>query len=262
MRYIFALTIAVGGLLLVNQAWADGNCGQDAREIRFVRADMVTLKGHMKKVLEAVGTLPAPYARKNDDWQLPASACRGKRGFRPIFVEYSGRFSVEQNQEKLQQEYQKKIMAAEASGNYQAISKLAAQMQSAMMASSVVAQNATPVDISIMANRGGEGSVDPDAVVRDGAGFIALRQQGGSDDNETVVMYFDKVQLKDAHQLASYNLDGDWRVPEKLSLINIKIQISGSKANVERLVKQIDAAAVLNQLSTERVTVGMGPVGC
>lgn len=262
MRYVIALTITVAGFLPATQAWADGNCGQDAQEIRFVRADMVTLKDHMKKVLDAVGSMPVPYARKNDNWQLPASACRGKRGFQPIFVEYSGEFSVEQNADKLQQEYQKKILAAEASGNYQEISKLAAQMQTAVMASSVAAQAATPVDITIMANRGGEGSIDPDSVVRDGPGFIALRQQGGNDSNETVIMYFDKVQLKNAHQLASYNLDGDWRVPAKLSLVDMKIQITGSKANVERLVKQIDAAAVLSQLSAKRVTVGAAVPGC
>lgn len=261
MRYFIILIIAISGGLFAAQAWAGGNCGDGSTEITFVRADMVTLKSHMEKILAAVGSLPAPYTRKNDNWQLPAYACRDKTGFEPISVRYTGEFSSDQSQEKVQQAYQKKMLAAEASGNYAAMAKIARQMQTAMMAASAAAQAATPVDITIIANGSGADTIDPDSVLRDGPGFIALRQQGGNANDETATVYFDKVQLKNAHQLASFDL-GNWLAPAKLSLINMAIRIQGSRANVERFVKQIDAQAVLGQLTAQRTSAGRGAPGC
>lgn len=261
MRYFIVLVIAISGCCFSARSWADGNCGEGSTEVKFMRADMVTLKAHMAKVLAAIGSLPAPYARINDDWQLPASACRDKNGFVPIAVRYSGTFSAEQNQDAIQAAYQKKMAAAEASGNYAAMATLAQQMQAAVIAASASSQAATPVDITIVANGFEQGTIDPDSVLRDGPGFLALRQQGGNADNETVTVYFDKVQLKNAHQLASFNF-GRWLVPAKLSLISMTIQIQGAKANVERLVKQIDAQAVLSQLSAERTPSGALAFGC
>lgn len=262
MRGLSTLLAAAGLATFAVSAQA-AYCGSDSQDVQFVRSDVATIKAHMQAVLAALGTLPAPYARVNDSWQLPSSSCRDKAGFAPVPISYSGRFSAEASQQKLAQSYQQQIMAAQARGDYAGMAKISQQMQAQYMQAAAVAQASGPVEVNITANGSTSGTIDPDSVLRDGEGFIALREPGGDLNSETVSVYFDKVQLKNAHQLASYDLGSGWRVPDKLALMNVRIQLSGPKASVERLLKQLDTDAVRGELTAQRTQPTGGSLpGC
>ncbi|HET7306836.1 MAG TPA: hypothetical protein VFK24_03330 [Gammaproteobacteria bacterium] len=245
------MMIAVVGLLSASAhaAW----CDSGDQNVPFARNDLVSVQQHMKRVIDALGALPAPYTMTDKNWSLPTSSCHGKLGYAAISVQYSGEFSVRQNAQDLQAAYQKKIMAAQAKGDYAAMQKLAQQMMASSMAVGMAGAANTPVSIEIRVNVSDNETINPLNVLRDGHGFIALRQPGGDTNNATVIVYFDAVQLKDAHQLASFTLNNNWRSPDKLALVNAEFTLSGPKAQVEQLIKQLDAVAVLNQLTAKRV---------
>ncbi|HET6725924.1 MAG TPA: hypothetical protein VFH85_07965, partial [Gammaproteobacteria bacterium] len=237
---------------------ADAYCGDGLTKTEFMRDDLVTLKNHMKAVVAAIGALPPPYALEKGHWSLPASACKGKNGFVPISVGYESEFSTtgaqnerEQQQRELAAAYQKKIVAAEAAGDYETMQKLVGQQQAQSMRQSMPFQQKDPVAVSISVNDTQSMTIDPDAVRRDGAGFLALRTDGGPA-HESVVFFFDRVALKNAHQLASFDLGTDMRTPQKLGLLNIEIALNGPTEMVERLVRQLDTEKVLSQLSEAR----------
>ncbi|HET6725577.1 MAG TPA: hypothetical protein VFH85_06190 [Gammaproteobacteria bacterium] len=223
-----------------------------------MRDDLVALKSQMKAVVAALGALPAPYALEKGHWSLPDSACHGKNGFVPISVGYESAFSTtnaqnerEQKQQELAKTYQKKMIAAQAAGDYEAMQKLVAQLQAVSMKQAMPFQQKDPVSVSLSVNDQRRMTIDPDAVRRDGAGFLALRTDGGTS-SESVVFFFDPVALKNAHQLASFDLGIDLRTPKKLGLLNIEIALNGPTEMVEKLVKQIDTGKVLSQLTKAR----------
>lgn len=243
--------IAVVGLLSASAhaAW----CESGDQNVPFMRSDLVSVQQHMKRVIGALGALPAPYAMTDKNWNLPTSSCHGKLGYAAVSVQYSGEYSVQQNAQDLQAAYQKKMMAARAKGDYAAMRKLVQQMMASSMAAGMAGTANQPVSIEIRANVSDNETINPLNVLRDGQGFIALRQPGGDANNETIVVYFDAVRLKDAHQLASFTLNNNWRSPDKLALINMTFTLSGPKTRVEQLVKQLDTAAVLGELTAKRV---------
>lgn len=242
-------------------AYADDYCGDNMQQVRFVRDDLVTLKKHMDAIVAAIGQPPAPYAREVGNWTLPDSTCQGKAGYVPISVAYSTRFSIADTQQALQAQYQKDMLAAQAKGDYEALAQIAQKYQAQAMQQAAVAQMAQPIDMHIEANRDDSATIDPDSVVRDGPGFIAIRTSGGSAGAETVTIYFDRVALKNAHELASFNLMGGL-VPKKLGLIHMRVELSGPKTTVEGLVKNLDVQKVLGELSEQRVVQKGANVGC
>ena len=88
-------------------------------------------------------------------------------------------------------------------------------------------------------------------------GFIALKSQdsGASSGEEKITFYFDKVGLKDAQQIASFDLSGDQRVADKLAIISTRIDISGPASVVEAIAKKVNTAVILKHLTEKRVEV-------
>lgn len=259
MRYVVAVFLVCMSVLSVAPAYADGNdCGDGQQQTQLMRDDLVTLKGHMQAIIGALGEAPAPYATEQEHWTLPSYVCRDKHGYFLIDVSYDASLTTAALQKKMQDEYQRKFMAAQARGDFQAMGAITQEMQTKLTQQAMATQADTPVEIHVYANDSASQTIDPDSVLRDGRGFIALKaQQGGaSEGQERVTFYFDKVDLKDAHTMASFSLGGnDHRVPDKLALINAKIDISGPAAVVEKIAKQVKAQAVLNELSEKRTKV-------
>ena len=56
-------------------------------------------------------------------------------------------------------------------------------------------------------------------------------------------------------KIASFDLGGDRRVPDKLAVISARIEISGPAAVVEGVAKQLNAESVLKHLSVKRTNV-------
>jgi hypothetical protein len=99
-------------------------------------------------------------------------------------------------------------------------------------------------------------TIDPEAVLRDGAGFIALKQESdASSGKEQVDVYFDKVALKDAHTAASFNENSSIAVSHPLDMVRAHISLNGPAKQVETLVKQLQPSAVLGQLNAQRIKI-------
>lgn len=256
MRAISIPAFALGACLCFGQALADNNCGDGFTTVNFNRTDLANIKKTVTAMAAALGNAPAPYAKENDQWELPTYACKGKAGFRPITTRYSFRLSTEVEQKKFAAQYQKEIMAAQASGDPEKIMQVSQEYQKKMMQMAAANQNNSPVDIAINVNEGGSGTIDPDAVLRDGAGFIALRESSDAGSGSEIVnLYFDKVALRDAHEAASFDTGGDVTVPGRFDAINVHMNIGGPKTIVDALVKQLKTAGVLGQLSEKRTKI-------
>lgn len=257
MRMLAITVLALGTCLYSVQTLADDNCGDGYTTSNFMRSDLVTIKKHVETIISALGTPPAPYAKENENWQLPTYACQGKVGFQPVIVRYSMSLTTDAQQKIVAADYQKKLMAAEASGNMQEVMQLAQQAQQKALQQAAVNQNNEPINVDVSVNDlGASMTIDPDAVLRDGAGFIALRQPNNdaSSGKEEVDMFFDKVILKNAHEIASFG-EPNAVVPTRLDMICARININGPKAQVENMVKHLSAGAVLGQLGEKRTNI-------
>ncbi|HET7651266.1 MAG TPA: hypothetical protein VFL15_11260 [Gammaproteobacteria bacterium] len=258
MRIIPALLLTSALCVFSVQVMADDNCGEGRTTATFMRSDLVSIKKNVTAMADALGTPPAPYAKESENWQLPTYACQDKSGFIPAGTTYHFRLTTDVQQKKLATEYQQKMMAAEAKGDMQEVMNISQQYQKLAMQQASANQNNGPIEIDISTNNNDSGTIDPGAVVRDGAGFIALRQPGdASSGTETVIVYFDRQALKNAHEAASFDESsgGNVRVPAKLAVINARININGPTALVDAMVKKLSAGSVLGQLSEKRTVV-------
>lgn len=236
-------------------AFADNDyCGSGFTGTDFMRNDLAVLKQKMQAVIAAFGQPPAPYALDTQNWTYPTGSCKDAKGFEPVEVGFSGVFNTNGAQQKIAAEYQQKVQAATAKGDYQAVSQYTQEMQAKLMALSNGGQSMGELDMNVTANDGGSLTIDPDSVLRDGAGFIAVRNGGGSASSgqENVTVYFDPVELKDADKIASFDLGGDYRVSNALDLINLQVQLSGPTTLVEQFVKQMNPGAALGQITADR----------
>ncbi|MGH8371784.1 MAG: hypothetical protein ACRETO_03530 [Gammaproteobacteria bacterium] len=258
MRIASTLTLASVICVFSAQVLADDNCGDGRTTATFMRNDLVSIKKNVSGITAALGAAPAPYARESENWQLPTYACQDKSGFMPINTTYHMRLTTDVQQKKIATEYQQKMMAAEAKGDMQEVMNLSQQYQKLAMQTASANQNNGPIEIDVSTNNNDSGTIDPGAVVRDGNGFIAMRQPGDtSSGTETVTVYFDKQALKNAHELASFDesAGGSLRVPSKLATINVRISINGPTAQVDAMVKKINTGAVLSELGDKRSVV-------
>jgi len=207
--------------------------------------------------VNAMGKAPAPYAKENEDWTLPTYACRDKHGYFPIDVSYRERLTVDATQEAFKEDAQKKLMAAQASGDFQAMAALTQQLQAQAMQQAMANQNNTPITVNVYTNDGSSETIDPDSVFADGVGFIAIKaaRGGASSGKEQIDFYFDPAELKDAQRIARFDLSGNLRVPDMLALTSIRIKISGPTAPVEALAKQLKTGEVLKRLTEKRTKV-------
>lgn len=254
MRYLITTSVAfVCACCYGVSAFADSNCGDGFTTVQFVRDDLAGLKKEVETAIAAIPKPHAPYAKAEDHWDLPAYTCKDKTGLQPVDVSYTSTYNTDASMQKLEMGYQKQMMAAQAKGDYQAMMKISQEMQSKAMAQASANEGMPPLNINITVNGGNSGTIDPDTVIRDGQGFIAIRtNKDQTSGNENISIYFDPVALKNAHQLAQFDLSGDYRVDSKLSLLSLRVDLSGPSNILEPMVKQVDVSKVLGTLTTSR----------
>jgi hypothetical protein len=152
----------------------------------------------------------------------------------------------------MEKEYQKKVAEAQAKGDYQAIAKLAQEMQqkAGEMQLKTIEGKKEPIDIQVTINSGSGESIDPDAVLFEKTGVIALKEKNdGNDEKMRVRIFFDPVNLKDTKQLSKV----DMKMPEKgvnskTAVYNMTVEFDGPTAEVEAWAKKIDTGKVLAQI--------------
>ncbi|MCB1693927.1 MAG: hypothetical protein KDI19_14255 [Pseudomonadales bacterium] len=232
---------------------ADDQCGGGRTTVVFVRSDLASLKKNLVAAIAAVPVPDAPYGRESEDWNLPSYACQDKEGIEPVDASYRTRFSTEGAMQQKGADYQKAMLEAQAKGDYEALMKINQQMQAEIMQQAAANQQLRPVELAAHINDYASATIDPDAVLRDGPGFIAIRtDQDLNDGTERVSVYFDPVELKDAQEVASFEFPSSYRALGKLDILNLRVEISGPVAAVEKMVKGIEAQTILQTLTGAR----------
>ncbi len=226
--------------------------------VPYTRDEVATLKKKLVSALDAVGQPPAGYAKEKENFSLPTDASKNHDSglFYPAYGNadrtYGSEKSAEKSNIEFEKEYQKKVAEAQAKGDYQAIAKLAQEMQqkSGEMQLKKLEGKKVPINIRIQINSTGGEAIDPDGVVFERTGVIALKEKNdGSDEKGRVRVYFDPVNLKDTKQLSKV----DMKMPEKgvsskTAVYNITIEFDGPIAEIEAWAKKIDTGKVLAQV--------------
>jgi hypothetical protein len=224
-----------------------------AQEANLTRSEVAAIKAKIVAVQQAMGGDPSGYLKESEEYSLPTEANPAQGGkFWPITsgvsLRYTDRGSAEgqANMEKMAAEYQSKMAAAVASGDIQAISRMSqelTQMQAAAMAPPVKKE---PMSVYVRLNQNPTAGIDPDAVVLEQPGVIALRDKGTGERGD-VTVYLDPVALKATEELSKIELrTADDGVTNKTGVFHVVIQLNGTLADLESWVKTFDFDAMLD----------------
>ncbi|MCX6144215.1 MAG: hypothetical protein NTZ35_13450 [Ignavibacteriales bacterium] len=226
--------------------------------VPYTRDEVATLKKKLVNALDAVGQPPAGYAKERENFSLPTDASKNHESglFYPAYGSGSRTFgadkSAEKSQKDLQKDYEKKVAEAQAKGDYQAITKLAQEMQqkAGQMQLKSIEGKKVPIEIHININSNSGEAIDPDGVLFERTGVIALKEKSDGDEEKSRVrIFFDPINLKDTKQLSKV----DMKMPEKgvkskTSVYNITIEFNGPTSEIEAWAKKIESGKVLAQI--------------
>jgi hypothetical protein len=245
-------TIAIAVAVLLS-------CSAKAQnEIPLTRDEVTVIKKKLVNILDALGQAQPGYSVENERFDLPTQASKNTSSGLYYSVDggaerkYGTQKKAEKETGDLQKEYEKKMLDAQAKGDYQAMTKLAQEMQQKAAASQkkAVEEKKEPIEVNVRFNSGGGGTIDPDAVLLEHPGVIALKSANeGSQGQERVYVYFDPVSLKETKQLSRVDMkmpqDGSAR---KTAVLNVTIEMSGPATEIEPWAKRIDTKKVLSQI--------------
>ena len=250
MRAVSKLIGAVVVLLVARSAAA-------APDEDWTRDEVAVVKRKLVAVIEALGTLPAGYSKEAESFDIPTSSSRTERGgYYPAaasaHLQLGSEKTARKSDEERQAEYQKKILEAQARGDYQALTNLAMELQQQAAKDQLAASGKTkePVDVTIQLNAGSSQAIDPDGVLLERPGVIALRLGDQTADHRWVAMFFDPVRLASTKTLARVKLadDEDAGVKRKATVRNVEIDLRGPAPVIEAMAKSIMTSKVLAQI--------------
>jgi len=245
-------------LALALPAWAAAETAPLNRE------EVTVIKRKLMAVAEALGQPPAGYAREDESFNLPTEASKmsNSGAFYPIHASAHFKFGsgsekkAKKSEKETEAEYKKKMMEAQAKGDYQEMSRVAQEMQQKMGKSQMEAENSKkePVEVNIQFNSNPGQTIDPDAVVFEKPGVIALKfKNSGDDEKIRIAVYFDPVHLKDTKTLSRVDLSDKQEkgVTNKITVRNATIEMAGPAAAVEAWAKSIATGKVLGQIDAK-----------
>jgi len=226
--------------------------------VPYTRDEVSTLKKKLVAALDAIGQPPAGYAKERENFNLPTEASKNHDSglFHPAYGSSSRTYGTDKTAQKsekdLQKEFEKKVAEAQAKGDYAAISKLSQEMQqkAGQMQLKNIEGKKVPIEIHININSNSGEAIDPDGVLFERTGVIALKEKNdGNDEKSRVRIFFDPVNLKDTKQLSKV----DMKMPEKgvkskTSVYNITIEFNGPTSEIEAWAKKIESGKVLAQI--------------
>ncbi len=220
----------------------------------LARDEVAGIKKKLVAAETALGAAPEGYTRTKEDFQLPTSGNASGGKFFPISSgvrqEFGSKAEKEgkEDQQKTEEEFKKKYAEAMAKGDYAAMGQLGQEMQ-ARQGKNVAKQMEgpkEPMTVAIHFNSNPYAAIDPDAVVFENPGVIALKKKNDSDEKGQVSIYFDPITLKDTKKLSKietkYNNDG---IKKKLGVFNITIDIQGPLAAAEAWAKKVNTKDIL-----------------
>ena len=225
----------------------------------LTRDEVTVLKKKLVALVEALGQPPKGYVKEDEDFNLPTDF--SKVGSTNMYYPVNGSVQVkfgggaeklQKKTEKESQDYQKKIAEAQAKGDYETMSKLALEMQKKMgeAQAQVIGSTKEPIAVSISFNQNPGQTIDPDAVVFEKPGALALKfKENEAQEKIRIVVYVDPVSLKDTKQLSRVDLalpnDG---IKGKTGVLSVTIEFDGPAAQVEQWSKDVSLNKVLAQI--------------
>ena len=230
----------------------------DARtqdEKSLTRDEVSVIKKKLVAVLEALGQ-PAGYSVEHEGFNLPTEAYKTPNNSKYNLISASAdrKFGTEKKTEDeskdIQKEYQKKVAEAQAKGDYAAMSKLAMEMQQKAGALQLKATEThkEPIQVNVWLNSNPNAVIDPDAVVFEHPGVIALKSNA-ENGTERIAVYFDPVSLRETKQLSRVDLkqpeDG---VARRTLVLSVSLEVTGPVPEIEPWVKKVDSKKVLSQI--------------
>ncbi len=226
----------------------------------LTRSEVAAIKAKLVAVQQAMGGEPSGYVREDEDsFYLPTDFNPAQNGkFWPITSSVQMRFTdrgvVEgtANAEQAAQDFQTRYLAAIASGNADAIQKLGEELSRIQMAAVTAASSPNKkedMNVNVQLNMNPSVGIDPDAVVLERPGVIALRQKDdAAGEKGSVTIYVDPVALAKTEELSKIELrtaqDG---VANRTGVFHIVIQLNGGLADIESWVKNFDYPKMLAQ---------------
>lgn len=227
-------------------------------ETPLLRDEVASTKKKLTAVLDALGQPPAGYSKEREDFNLPTEAYKVQESglFSPMHCSvsrtYGSRKKTEKSNADMGKEYQKKMMEAQAKGDVQTMTKLAQELQqkAASMQLNAMEGEKEPIEIHIQFNSDPGVTIDPDAVVFERTGVIALKEKDdGTEEKGSVRIYVDPVALKDTKQLSRV----DMKLPgkgtsSKTAVFNVILELRGPMDVVETWAKSVETAKILSQI--------------
>lgn len=249
----FFNSIAILTALFLGFAVAQDN------NVPLTRDEVSTVKKKLVNALDAIGQPPAGYSKEKENFNLPTDVYKNRETglFYPVNGSADRTFGSEKNAEKsnkdLQKEYEKKIAEAQAKGDYQALMQATQEMQkkAGEMQLKTIEGKKEPIEVTVHINSNSNASIDPDAVVFERSGVIALKAKNdGTDEKDRIDVYFDPISLKDTKQLSKV----DTKMPEngvnsKTAIYTVTIEFYGPSADIEAWAKKVDTGKVLAQIN-------------
>jgi len=229
------------------------------------RSEVASIKAKLVAIQQAMGTEPAGYIKgEEDSFYLPTDFNPAADGrFWPITssvqMQFTDRGAVESaaDIEKMQAEFQAKYAAALASGSPDAIANMIEEMtrmQTAAVAAAMApAAKKEDLRVDVQLNMNPSVGIDPDAVVLERPGVIALRRKDDATGaTGEVMVYIDPVALARTEELAKVELrtasDG---VTNRSGVFHVVIRLDGSLPDIESWVGSFDYPAMLTVFDSQ-----------
>ena len=199
--------------------------------------------------MDAMGTPPGSYEKEKETFQLPTEVYRAKDNgdFYLSPAEASFTFKSGMTSEELGKEYQKKILAAQAKGDYEAIQKLSQEMSSRIMEVSNTETSRITVEVNI--NKNPSLTIDPESVLFEKPGCIAVFSETG-DGNTEVTIALDPVVLKETQtiSLIDFNPHFESAYANKNTVKCAYIKLKGPGDVVKKWAGQMNSGKALSEI--------------
>jgi len=237
-------------LFLSSTAIAQDNTGLNRAEVAAVKSKLVAVRA-------ALGGDPPGYALESEEFDLPTNFNPAQKGkFWPITSAVSLRLTdkaiqdAEANSEQAAADFQARYMAAMMSGNQAAMEAAMQEMMQAQNAGAATVKEDLYVNIQF--NMNPYAGIDPDGVLFEKTGVIALADSDVSDTSGQVHVYFDPVALRETETLSKVELrtpqDG---VSNRSGVFNVTITLNGAVEDIKSLAQGIDTNAVLAVIDSQ-----------
>lgn len=249
-KFVFPAVLLIATALTVALA---------AERTSLKRSEVRQIKNKLVAVLNALGNSPPGYVKEDESFNLPTDIYTvGKTAkFRPAFASVSRNFVGDPgkggaSKKELEQEMQARINAAMAKGDFASIQSLTMEYRQKMMAVQSAIDSArkmVPIEVRVRCNVTTSAKIDPDGVLFESPGVIALKFKQNRRGQSKVEVYFDPVSLKNTEELSKLVFRHPRKgVGRKSIVLNFRITVRGPPNLVEAWAKKFDTKAILRQI--------------